>query len=75
MSFHVGILPGLPSEDVPGVNILFSDGTVKCIPTELPPEVLRGLLTGDEKAGMACEEFKQARTLRMAWAACVAPWC
>jgi hypothetical protein len=73
MSFHFGILPGLPSEDVPGANVLFSDGTVKSIPTGLPPATLRGLLTGDQSAWRASEEFQRARGVRMAWAACVAP--
>jgi hypothetical protein len=73
MAFHLGILHAFPSEDVPGANILFSDGTVKCIPTELPPATLRGLLTGDQDAWRACEEFHRARSIRMAWTMCVAP--
>jgi prepilin-type processing-associated H-X9-DG protein len=59
-------------EKVGGGNVLFSDGHVEFIPVGLPPETLRGLFTGDEKAWQACEQFQAAILWRINWTNCAA---
>ena len=54
-------------------NVLFSDGSVRAIPVGLPPEILRGLFTGDQAAWKACEEnFATVRHRRIHWTNCTA---
>ena len=53
--------------DEAGSNVLLSDGSVEFIPAGLPPETLRGLFTGDEKAWQACENFHAACQWRINW--------
>ncbi len=47
--------------------ILFSDGSVEYIPTDVPPDALRGRLTGDESAREFCEGWLRAREDRTMW--------
>ena len=55
--------------DETGANAVFSDGSVWFIPAGLPPETLRGLFTGDEKA---CEEYPLVHSQRINWTNCAA---
>ena len=61
--------------DEPETNILFSDGSVMPVPAGLPPKLLRGLFTGDEKAWKACEQFQSVRHSRIHWTNCAALRC
>jgi len=55
--------------------VLFSDGSVHDIPAGLPPETLRGLITGDREPWEVDAHFRQVRQqtrLRIHWANCTA---
>ena len=55
-------------DEVAGSYVLFSDGTVWFIPAGLPPETLKGVFTGDEKAMQACTAYQR----RIHWTNCIA---
>ena len=55
-------------DEVAGANALLSDGSVCFLPVGLPPETLRGLFTGDEKAMQACTAYQR----RIHWTNCAA---
>ncbi len=59
-------------DEVAGANAVFSDGSVWSIPIDLPPEIFRGLFTGDEKAWKAWEEFQPVHRHRINWTNCTA---
>ena len=69
---HHSISGGFFFQDEMVTNILASDGSVRVIPADLPPETLRGLFTGDEKAWKAWEEFEAAPPHRINWTNCTA---
>ncbi len=54
-------VPGgfLFQDEVAGSYALFSDGTVWFIPAGLPPETLKGVFAGDEKAMQACTAYQR----------------
>jgi hypothetical protein len=54
-------------DEVAGANVVLSDGSVCVIPAGLPPETLKGLFTGDERALQACTAYR-----RINWTNCTA---
>jgi hypothetical protein len=70
---HHTISGGFLFHDEPVVNVLFSDRSVRAIPAGLPPETLRGLFIGDQRAWKECEEdFATVRPRRINWTNCAA---
>ncbi len=55
--------------DVAGAFALRSDGRIEIIPADMPPKVLAGLFTGDDKAWRT---FEQCRHQRVNWTNCTA---
>ena len=60
-------------DEVAGANVVFSDGSLGFIPAGLPPETIKGLFIGDEKARKACEEFQPVYRHRINWTNCARP--
>ena len=50
-----------------GANVLFSDGSVEFIPADMPPALLRAVLTGEEGSREPYKEWERARRDRIEW--------
>ena len=67
ISSHHMISGGFFFQDEFGANVMLSDTSVEFLPAGLPPETLRGLFTGDEKAWKAFEGFPSVHLRRINW--------